>query len=305
MKSLLSLVATAAFVAALPVNSLAPADVVASRIRRTPNLSPCIAATRTHFEATMEDTLERKSSSPKNNNNNSNENHSISKASYLSPFLQEMIDEQRQLQMNVGKAMDVLRKDYPYFLKRSPDYSIYHDSITIQSSDGKIQLSKLSSYRKAFGIIRTMLSLLYDTDRSVIQSRMIYDSNRSQIRVSFNARLTPKNHYFGVASSALGFGFGDVHHHHKNRAAVHHVDGISVYSMDLSSTLTEDEYGNLTKNDGAGKIIEHRIEKLLVNGAPLQPPYFNSFVLEMLTSGGQQHGAGSLAGAGAWSFEGL
>ena len=90
-----------------------------------------------------------------------------------------------------------------------------------------------------------------------------------------------------------------------NRAAVHHVDGISVYSMDLSSTLTEDEHGNLTKNDNAGKIIEHRIEKLLVNGAPLQPPYFNSFGLEMLTSGGQQHGAGSLAGAGAWSFEGL
>ncbi len=120
MKSLPSLVATAAFVAVLPVNSLAPADVATSRIRRTPNLSPCTAAATTHFEATMEDTLERKSSSPNNNNdNNSNANHNISKANYLSPFLQEMIDEQRQLQMNVGKAMDALRKDYPYFLKRS------------------------------------------------------------------------------------------------------------------------------------------------------------------------------------------
>lgn len=38
----------------------------------------------------------------------------------LSPFLQEMVDEQRILQMNVGKAMDTLRSDYPYFLKRSP-----------------------------------------------------------------------------------------------------------------------------------------------------------------------------------------
>ncbi len=38
----------------------------------------------------------------------------------LSPFLQEMVDEQRELQMDVGKAMDVLRKDYPYFLKRAP-----------------------------------------------------------------------------------------------------------------------------------------------------------------------------------------
>ena len=127
MKSLLSLVAMAVtFVAVLPVNSLAPADLATSRIRRTPNLSSssssssqCIAMARTHFEATMEDTLERKSSSP-NNNSNSNANNNISKANYLSPFLQEMIDEQRQLQMNVGKAMDVLRKDYPYFLKRSP-----------------------------------------------------------------------------------------------------------------------------------------------------------------------------------------
>lgn len=38
----------------------------------------------------------------------------------LSPFLQGMVDEQRELQMNVGKAMDTLRKDYPYFLKRAP-----------------------------------------------------------------------------------------------------------------------------------------------------------------------------------------
>lgn len=40
--------------------------------------------------------------------------------SNLSPFLQEMVDEQRELQMNVGKAMDTLRKDYPYFLKQAP-----------------------------------------------------------------------------------------------------------------------------------------------------------------------------------------
>lgn len=38
----------------------------------------------------------------------------------LSPFLREMVDEQRELQMNVGKAMDVLRNDYPYFLRRAP-----------------------------------------------------------------------------------------------------------------------------------------------------------------------------------------
>lgn len=232
-----------------------------------------------------------------------------------------MVDEQRELQMNVGKAMDVLQKDYPYFLRRAPgetsscsslfhanrksrchrfsffrrssyrarhffspscptpDYSIYHDSISLKASDGQIQLSKLSSYKQALGITRTMLSLLYDVDRSVVQSRMVYDSPRTQIRVSFNAMLVPK-----LGLNSLG-------------GKTVHVDGISVYSVDLSSTLREDEHGNLSRNDGAGKIVEHRVERLLVNGLPLQPPYLSAFGLEMMSG---QH-AGALAGAGAWS----
>ena len=173
------------------------------------------------------------------------------------------------------------------------DYSIYHDDISLKSSDGQIQLSKLPSYQKAFGITRAMFSLLYDAEQSVIQSRMVYDSTRCQIRVSFNAVLVPK--LLGVVALGGGRRRNPVHHHHHH----HHVDGISVYSIDLSSTLREDEDGNLTRNYGAGKIIEHRIEKLLVNGAPLQPPYLNAFGFEFVSSG-QQH-AGSLAGAGAWS----
>lgn len=77
------------------------------------------------------------------------------------------------------------------------------------------------------------------------------------------------------------------------------MDGISVYLLDLSSTMRKDGNGDMVKNEGAGKIIEHKIEKLLVNGAALQPPYFN---LEMITGSGQQHG-GALVGAGAWSYE--
>lgn len=121
-----------------------------------------------------------------------------------------------------------------------------------------------------------MLSLLYDTDKSIIQSRMVYDSTRTQIRVSFNARLVPK-----IIRGARTV----------------HVDGISVYSLDLSSTTRKDtETGKLIKNNGAGKILEHRIDKLLVNGNPLQPPYFNAFGLELMSP----HG-GALVGAGAWS----
>ena len=51
----------------------------------------------------------------------------------LSPFLQEMVDEQRILQMNVGKAMDTLRSDYPYFLKRAPGKYSSKDSVHFNS----------------------------------------------------------------------------------------------------------------------------------------------------------------------------
>ncbi|KAL9186687.1 hypothetical protein ACHAXT_005925 [Thalassiosira profunda] len=265
MKSLACLVAAAAV---LPVNALALSTCTkraSPRSSLSSSLPPPLPQSPLPFDAilasTVEEALERTGTD-----------------ATLSPFLQGMVDEQRELQMNVGKAMDVLRKDYPMFLKRAPDYSIYHDSISLKASDGQVQLSKLDSYKKAFGITRTMLSLLYDTDRSVVQSRMVYDSTRTQIRVSFNAMLVPK-------LGALTMG------------RTVHVDGISVYSVDLSPTMKEDERGNLSKNEGAGRIVEHRIEKLLVNGAPLAPPYFGAFGLEALTA----QRAGALAGAGAWS----
>ena len=115
-----------------------------------------------------------------------------------------------------------------------------------------------------FGVLRTMLGFLYDADKSVIQSRMVYDPTRTQIRVSFNAMLEPK-----LGGKAM------------------HVDGISVYSVDLAPTT----------RGGEGKVVEHRVEKMLVNGAALQPPYLNAFGFEMAP--GPQ--GGTLAGAGSWS----
>lgn len=45
-----------------------------------------------------------------------------------------MVDEQRELQMNVGKAMDTLRKDYPYILKRAPGKFLLCAQIIVCSS---------------------------------------------------------------------------------------------------------------------------------------------------------------------------
>ena len=112
---------------------------------------------------------------------------------------------------------------------------------------------------------------------------MVYDPTKQQIRVSFNANLTPK---------ILG-------------GRIMHVDGISVYSIDLSKRVHHQTSppSTTTKNneEERGKIIEHRIEKLLVNGTPLHPPYFNVFGLEDLMVSNGQYGSGALVGAGAWS----
>lgn len=40
--------------------------------------------------------------------------------SKLPPVIQSIADERREFQMNLGKAMDTLRKDMPYILKRAP-----------------------------------------------------------------------------------------------------------------------------------------------------------------------------------------
>ena len=38
----------------------------------------------------------------------------------LPPFLQDMADERREFELNLGKAMDTLRKDYPNMLHKTP-----------------------------------------------------------------------------------------------------------------------------------------------------------------------------------------
>ncbi len=38
----------------------------------------------------------------------------------LPPVIRSIADERREFQMNLGKAMDTLRKDMPYILKRAP-----------------------------------------------------------------------------------------------------------------------------------------------------------------------------------------
>lgn len=154
----------------------------------------------------------------------------------LPPLLQDMVDERREFEMNLGKAMDTLRKDYPTILTKMPDFDIYNEEINVVDPSG-VQLTGLNSYKNSFSFLQTLVRFFYNTSASGVQSRMVYDFARQSIRISWNAVLVPK---------MVG-----------NRRNALYVDGISIYKMDSKS----------------GKIIEHRVENMLINDIPITPPY--------------------------------
>lgn len=95
--------------------------------------------------------------------------------------------------------------------------------------------------------------------RSGLQYRMVYDFARSSIRVSFHLVLIPK--------VPLGRPL--------------HIDGISHYKLDSAS----------------GKIVEHKIENLMINDQAVMPPYgsFSMMQQDILGLSGQP-GVGVPAG---------
>mmetsp|Transcript_32818 Transcript_32818/g.79779 ORF Transcript_32818/g.79779 Transcript_32818/m.79779 type:complete len:323 (+) Transcript_32818:238-1206(+) len=152
----------------------------------------------------------------------------------LPPVLQQITDERKNFQMNLGKAMDTLRKDYPEILKQTPDFSIYHPDITVVDPSG-VQLTGIDSYKSSIKFMQQFVKFWFQMDRSGLQFRLVYDFARSSIRVSWHAVLIPK--------VPLGKPL--------------HLDGICMYKLDVES----------------GKVVEHKFEKLSINNTPVVPPY--------------------------------
>jgi len=116
------------------------------------------------------------------------------------------------------------------------DFDIYHDEISVVDPSG-VQLYGLKNYKSCFSFLQTLVRFLYNLSESSVQSRMVYDFARQSIRISWNAVLVPK---------MVG-----------NRRNALYIDGISIYKMDSKS----------------GKIVEHRVEKMIINDTPITPPY--------------------------------
>jgi len=143
--------------------------------------------------------------------------------------------DRQEFEMQVGRAMDTLRNDYPDFLHcKDPDYSIYSRDLELIDPSG-VHVHGLKNYQNAIHIVHTLVGIFYCPQLSTVQFRMCFDSARQNIRISWNAEVIPKA-LFGGTQRVL------------------HVDGISIYELDRMS----------------GNITQHRLERLVMNDDLIQ-----------------------------------
>jgi len=161
------------------------------------------------------------------------------------PLMQDILKEGSEQKLSggnsefdlmLGKAMDTLRKDYPALLKELPDFSIYDEDIEVVDPSG-FKLHNLDRYKGSFRFLHGMLNFFYDRTLSQITFKIIYDCARKDIRLSWHAYLVPRAIYGGEGNAL-------------------YIDGISVYVLDRLS----------------GLIVQHRVEKLLLNDTPVKSP---------------------------------
>ena len=155
-------------------------------------------------------------------NNNSN--------GISSTTLSMIVDSQKEFELNLGRAIDTLKSDYPTLLTKNPSWNIYHSDLEVIDPTG-VSLHGLENYKMAFSFIHGVVKWFYCEEKSSLTSvRVAYDWARKCIRVSWNVELVPKMIYGGIKRTL-------------------HVDGISEYYLDRES----------------GLITEHKVSKNLTS----------------------------------------
>lgn len=134
----------------------------------------------------QEEKRQQKQKQQKATNNNNNEDTSngdslISSTAPLGETLGEMVDQQREFEINLGRAVDTLKRDYPKLLTHDPEWNIYHANLEVIDPTG-VSLHGLSNYRRAFSFIHTVVYMFYCEEKSGLTFRTVYDWARKCIR---------------------------------------------------------------------------------------------------------------------------
>jgi hypothetical protein len=178
---------------------------------------------------------QKKQQQKSSNDDDTSDGDSLISTVPLGETLGEMVDQQREFEINLGRAVDTLKRDYPKLLTHDPEWNIYHANLEVIDPTG-VSLHGLSNYRRAFSFIHAVVYMFYCEEKSGLTFRTVYDWARKCIRVSWNVELVPKAIMGGTRNTL-------------------HVDGISEYYLDRSS----------------GLITEHRVSHLLINDQAVRP----------------------------------
>ena len=137
-----------------------------------------------------------------------------------------LIEGPSDYHLNLGKAVDTLRHDYPRLFVASPHMEIYHPKIELlrvdPGSDKKrVVIKGRERYEKMFSSIRFLGKyLLSESQNSEITHRLVYTDGT--IRVRWNAKLWMRDPALGITKSVITNG----------EPMLIHVDGVSVYDLD-------------------------------------------------------------------------
>jgi hypothetical protein len=116
-----------------------------------------------------------------NDEDTSNGDDSLISTVPLGETLGEMVDQQREFEINLGRAVDTLKRDYPKLLTHDPEWNIYHSNLEVIDPTG-VSLHGLSNYRRAFSFIHAVVYMFYCEEKSGLTFRTVYDWARKCIR---------------------------------------------------------------------------------------------------------------------------
>ena len=89
---------------------------------------------------------------------------------------------EKEYELNLGKAVDTLKSDYPKLLSKNPSWDIFHADLEVIDPTG-VSLHGLENYKMAFGFIHGVVKVFYCEEKSgVLSVRVAYDLARKCIR---------------------------------------------------------------------------------------------------------------------------
>jgi len=140
--------------------------------------------------------------------------------------------------LNQGRAIDILRHDYPRLLTNKPDLTIFTENVELHDPSGK-RLSGKSQYDKVFDMLRFLRrTTMQDAE---VTYRVVVQDER--IRVRWSCKLWMRDPALGL-TAVPGSG----------KPALVHLDGVSNYDLDTD-----------------GKIKKHTLEDIVMRGKEDMP----------------------------------